>query len=67
MYRFFKGLLKWFYLPLVYLSFLTLISGTTNFIPAAVVLAALLVFPIVQVILYKFFDPEDEDPFVKWL
>lgn len=65
----FKGLFKWFYLPLIYLSLYNLITDTsgTISIPAIVVLAVLVIFPIVQVILYKYFDEETEDPFLKWL
>ena len=68
-YRFFKGLFKWFYLPLVYLSLYILIAAQAGaqIISAIVVLAVLLVFPIVQLILYRFFDAETEDPFIKWL
>lgn len=58
-YRLFKGLIKWFYLPLMYLAIATLIGNTSStLIPAIVVLAVLIVFPIVQLILYKFFDQE---------
>lgn len=60
-YRLLKGLFKWFYLPLVFLAILTLFSlfnGGSISIPAVVVLAILLAYPIIQVILYKFFDQE---------
>ena len=51
----FKGLIKWFYLPLMYQSISDLIKNGFA-IPDIVVIAILIIFPIVQVILYKFFD-----------
>jgi hypothetical protein len=54
-YRMFKGLIKWFYLPLMYQSISDLIKNGFA-IPDIVVIAILIIFPIVQVILYKFFD-----------
>lgn len=67
-YRLFKGLFKWVYLQLMYLSISYLINGTSSeLIPSVVILAVLIVFPIIQVILYKKFDEETEDPYVKWI
>lgn len=36
-------------------------------IPAAVILAICFIFPIVQVALYKRFDAESTDPWIKWI
>lgn len=68
-YRLFKGLFKWFYLPLMFESLYLLINGLitvkSSLIPSVVILAVLIVFPIVQVILYGLFD-QKEDPLIKW-
>lgn len=67
-YRAFKGLFKWFFLPLVYQSIYFLLMGITDeLIPSVVILAVLLLIVILQVVLYKLFDEEGNDPFVKWL
>ena len=54
----FKGFFKWTYLPLayyaVYYLILDLKNGTrTNFTPAIVISAWVLVFPIIQLVYYK--------------
>ena len=55
-YRLFKGLFRWFYLPFSYLALTEIINkvdGET--LVAAIMLAICVIFTIVQVILYKFF------------
>jgi hypothetical protein len=55
-YRFLKGLLRWFWLPLIFMAIFSLFSQSTTNIASVVVLAVLGVFPFVQLILYKCYD-----------
>ena len=55
-YRFSKGLLRWFWLPLIFMAIFSLFCQSTTNIASVVVLAVLGVFPFVQLILYKCYD-----------
>lgn len=67
-YRFAKGIIRWFYLPLVYVSIYNLFAATgAAIIAEIVVLAVLIVFPCIQIALYKFFDPEHPDSILKFI
>ena len=58
-YRFFKGLIRWFYLPFAYLSAKMLINlNKPEVLPPIVFGGFCFLFPIIQLVLYKCF-PED--------
>ena len=62
-------MIRWFYIPFAYLSLKIILEKTKGeLVPAIVVLAFVIIFPIVQVILYKFFpESEKDDPMYKWI
>ena len=67
----FKGFFKWTYLPLayyaVYYLILDLKNGTrTNFTPAIVISAWVLVFPIIQLVYYKVIQQQEDNIWLKW-
>ena len=74
-YAFFKGILRWTYLPLFYYSVKFLLSGIVNgtytnssFIGSVVVLVVLIAFPITQLVVYKCIqDPETDKIWYKWV
>ena len=74
-YSFFKGILRWTYLPLFYYSVKFLLSEIVNGtitsssgIGSIIVLAILIVFPIAQLIAYKCIqDPETDKIWYKWI
>ena len=62
-------MIKWFYLPFAYLSLKIIFEKTKGeLVPAIIILAFVIIFPIVQLILYKFFpESENDDPMYKWI
>ena len=55
-FRLLKGMIRWFYLPFCYLSISIIFANTKGeLIPPIVILAFAIIFPIVQLVLLKFF------------
>ena len=70
-YNLLKGLFKWTYLALSYNALFYLItdiegSTDTNLIPSAVVTAWLVIFPIVQLVVYKIYQEPTAFIWTKW-
>ena len=67
-YNSLKGFFKWFYLPLLTQSLEYLFSSNDEeLIPSVVLTAVLLVFPIIQLILYIVFESQKTERIVKWI
>ena len=70
-YTFFKGFFRWTFIPLTYYSLYFLIKsvqGTSNdLIPSIVVFSVCVIFPIIQLIVYKCIQGEKDNIWRKWL
>lgn len=72
-YTFYKGLMYWFYGPLVYSSTKQVVKGIQNsdtggdFMTAVIVLAVFVAITIVEVIAYKATQREEENIWKKWI
>lgn len=72
-YNFYKGLMYWFFAPLVFYSTNTVVTGLksssmgNDFIAGVIVLAIFLVISIVEVIAYKVAQREEENIWKKWI
>lgn len=67
-YNSLKGFFKWFYLPLLTQSLEYLFSSNDEeLIPSVVLTAVLLVFPIIQLILYIVFESQKNERIAKWI